>query len=64
MSDPKSPFASKTLWLGLVTALTPLVSLLVPDLRVAVDTNWEPISLGLGALIMWLRIMTGRRIKF
>lgn len=60
----KSPFASKTVWLGVVTALTPLLSLLLPDLRLAIDSNWEPISLGLGALILWLRIITGRPIKF
>ena len=60
----KNPVASKTIWLGLVTSLVSIASLQFPELNVLVESNWEKIGMVLGAVMIVLRGLTGRPLRF
>jgi Na+/H+ antiporter NhaD/arsenite permease-like protein len=56
----KTPFASKTIWLGLLTSLISVVSSSVPQASEFIEGNWNTIGLLLGGVIIVLRGLTGR----
>ena len=46
----KDPVSSKTIWLGLITSVTSFLSMQFPQLNGVIESNWEGIGLGLGAV--------------
>ena len=59
----KDPVSSKTIWLGLVTSVTSFLSMQFPQLNGVIESNWEGIGLGLGAVIVVLRVLTKRPLS-
>ena len=62
MEDPKNPLFSKSIWLGVVVALAPLVSILVPGAEDFIKANIEVIGGVVGALIVVLRFLTKKPV--
>ena len=59
----KDPVSSKTVWLGLITSVTSFLSMQFPQLNGVIESNWEGIGLGLGAVIVVLRVLTKRPLS-
>ena len=59
----KDPVSSKTIWLGLITSVTSFLSMQFPQLNGVIESNWEGIGLGLGAVIVVLRVLTTRPLS-
>lgn len=59
----KSPLASKTVWLGLITALTSILASTMPVVGDMLNEHWEGVGVVLGAVIIVLRGLTGRPIR-
>tara|TARA_R110002020_G_scaffold199599_1_gene401093 strand:+ start:637 stop:846 length:210 start_codon:yes stop_codon:yes gene_type:complete len=59
----KDPVSSKTIWLGLITSVTSFLSMQFPQLNGVIESNWEGIGLGLGAVIVVLRVLTKRPLS-
>jgi len=59
----KSPLASKTVWLGLVTAVTSIVASAVPAVGETLNEHSEFVGVLLGAVMIILRGLTGRPLR-
>ena len=59
----KDPVSSKTIWLGLIPSVTSFLSMQFPQLNGVIESNWEGIGLGLGAVIVVLRVLTKRPLS-
>lgn len=57
--ETKKPWQSKTLWVGAITALLPLV---YPPAAVWVGANPELFSMALGAVFSGLRVVTEGKV--
>lgn len=63
MSEEKSPWLSKTMWLGLVTSIASVASLFYPPVKEVIANNQELIGTAIGLLVMILRVVTKTPLK-
>ena len=59
----KTPFKSKTIWLGLLTSIVSVAAAKFPQAAEFVDEHWNVIGALLGGVIIVLRGLTKRPLR-